>query len=92
MLSPPKQIPIQLLLYKRTTCLLQSATTFFDLQMKKILSKATTTKLDPAKECKKTYGTMQKKKKHLSDYIYILLLIYNAKCNVYKSWIIFKIM
>ena len=35
MLSPPKQIPIQLLLYKMTTCLAQPATTFFVSQMKK---------------------------------------------------------
>ena len=42
MLSPPKPIPIQLLLYKTTTCLTQSATTFFVPQMKKNLSKTTT--------------------------------------------------
>ena len=35
MLSLPKQIPIQLLLYKMTTCLSQPATTFFVSQMKK---------------------------------------------------------
>ena len=31
MLSPPKQIPIQLLLYKTTTCLTRPATIFFCL-------------------------------------------------------------
>ena len=35
MLSPPKQIPVQSLLYKTTTYLMQTATTFFDFQMKK---------------------------------------------------------
>ena len=34
-LSPPKPIPIQSLLYKITTCLMQPATTFFVPQMKK---------------------------------------------------------
>ena len=45
MLSPPKQIPVLSLLYK--------ATTFFDSQIQKSLSKTTTTKLYPAKECEK---------------------------------------
>ena len=35
MLSPPKPIPMQLLLYKTTTCLTRPATTFFVPQMKK---------------------------------------------------------
>ena len=35
MLSPPKPIPIQLLLYKMTTCLMRPTTTFFVPQMKK---------------------------------------------------------
>ena len=35
MLSPPKQIRIQSLLYKTTTCLMQPATTFFVSQTKK---------------------------------------------------------
>ena len=35
MLSPSKQIPIQLFRYKTTTCLMRQATTFFVLQMKK---------------------------------------------------------
>ena len=34
-LSPPKQIPINSLLYKTTTCLTRPATTFFVSQMKK---------------------------------------------------------
>ena len=34
-LSPPKQIPVQLLLYKTAICLMQPATTFFVSQMKK---------------------------------------------------------
>ena len=47
MLSPPKPISIQSLLYKMTTCLTQPATIFFVSQMKKNLSKTTTTKLYP---------------------------------------------
>ena len=49
MLSLPKPIPMQSLLYKTTTCLMRSATTFFVPQMKKTLSKTTTVKLHPAK-------------------------------------------
>ena len=51
-LSPPKQIPLQSLLYKTTTCLTRPATTFFVSQMKKNLSKATATKLYPTKKWK----------------------------------------
>ena len=61
MLSPPKQIHVQSLLYKKTACLMRTATTFFDFQMKKSLSKTTTTKLYPAKECEKQHETMHKK-------------------------------
>ena len=35
MLSPPKQIPVQLLLYNTTFCLMQPVTLFFVSQMKK---------------------------------------------------------
>ena len=48
MLSPPKQIPVTSLLFNATS------DQFFDSKMKKNLSKTTTTKLYPAKECKKT--------------------------------------
>ena len=50
MLSPPKEIPIQSLLYKTATCLMRQATTFIVSQMKKNLSKTTTTNLYPAKK------------------------------------------
>ena len=50
MLSPPKQILIQLLLYKTTTCLTQPATTFLSPKWKKTLSKTTTKKLYLAKK------------------------------------------
>ena len=50
MLSPPKQILIQLLLYKMTTCLTQPATTFLSPKWKKTLSKTTTKKLYLAKK------------------------------------------
>ena len=58
------------LLYKTTTCLTRPATTFFDSQMKKTLSKTTTTKLYPAKECEKKHKEQRMKNKRLSDYIY----------------------
>ena len=34
-MSPPKQISVQLLLFKTTNCLMQPATIFFVSQMKK---------------------------------------------------------
>ena len=49
MLSLPKQNPIQLLLYKMTTCLTQPVTTFC-LPNERNLSKTNTTKLYPAKK------------------------------------------
>ena len=69
MLSPPKPIPIQSLLYKKTTCLTQPGTAFFVPQMKKNLSKTTITKNFPAKK----WEAMHKK---LS---FRLHLLYNAK-------------
>ena len=70
MLSPPKQIHVQSLLYKKTACLMRTATTFFDFQMKKSLSKTTTTKLYPAKECEKQHMKLCIKNICLSDYVY----------------------
>ena len=58
------------LLYKRTTCLTRPAAIFFDSQMKKTLSKTTTTKLYPAKEWEKKHKEQCMKNKRLSDYIY----------------------
>ena len=52
MLSLPKQILVQLLLYKTTTCLTQPATTFFVSQRKNSLFKTNTKTLYPAKKCK----------------------------------------
>ena len=49
-LSPPKQIPIQSLLYKTTTYQMRPATTFFVSQMKRNLSKTTTLKFYLAKK------------------------------------------
>ena len=76
MLNLPKQIPVELLLYKTTICLTQPPTTFFLLPSGKKLSK-TTAKLYLAKECKKnknkkkTSGKMHKNKL-LSDYNYFI--------------------
>ena len=54
MMSPPKQITMQSLLYKTTTCLTQPATTFFVSQMKKNLSITATTKIYPVKKWEQT--------------------------------------
>ena len=73
MLSPPKQIPIQSLPCKMTTCLMQPATTFFVSLMKK-------KKNLPSKEMKKKKTKQQcKKNKDLSDNIYSSA---NLQCRV----------
>ena len=70
MLSPPKQIPIQSLLHKTTTCLTRPATTFFVSQVKKSLSKTTAKKRSPAKKCETNIRQQCIKNKRLSDCIY----------------------
>ena len=50
MLSTPKQTAIQSLLYRATSCLTRPSTTIFVSQMKKNLSKTTTTKFYPGKK------------------------------------------
>ena len=51
-MSLPKPIPIQLLLYKMTTCLARAVTTLFVMQMKKktLCCKTTTAKRYPVKK------------------------------------------
>ena len=73
MLSPPKQIPVKSLFFNATS------DHFFDFQMKKNLSKTTTAKLYPEKECKKTQGTIHKNKR-LSDYIYSIANLRRKVC------------
>ena len=68
------------LLYKTTTCLTRPAT-FFHSQMKKALSKATTTKLSPAKQCEKKHKEQRIKNERLSDYIY-------SNANLQRQFII----
>ena len=66
--SLPKQIPIQSLLYKTTTCLTRSATTCLSHKWKKKkLSKTATAKLYPAEKWE-----AMNKNKSLSDYIYFV--------------------
>ena len=72
MLSPSKQIPVQLLLSNATS------DHFFDYQMIDTLSQTTTTKLYPVKKCKKNIRN-NAKKIEVSLIIFTLLLIYNAK-------------
>ena len=69
-LSPPKQISVQLLLYKTTT--------FFVSQMEQNLSKTATTKLHPAKKWE-TSIRRQGIKINLSLIIFTLLLLCIAR-------------
>ena len=79
-LSPPKPIPIQSLLYKTTTSLVRQATTYFCLsQMKKNLSKRSTVKLCPAKKWEAVH-----KKWSLSDYINSIYYLIMQSLN--KNW------
>ena len=66
-LSQPKQIPVQLLLYKTTTCVTRPATTFFCLPNEKTL---TATKLYPAKKWKIIIWKQCIENKCRPDYIY----------------------
>ena len=87
LLSPPQQIPIQSLLYKMTTCLTQPVITFFVSQMKKNLSKMTTTKLYPAKNRETIIWKQCVKNKFLPDYIYSIATLYitHSLFNVLKT-------
>ena len=78
MLSPPKQIPIQLALYKTITCLTRPATTFFCLPKKK-LSK-TTTRFNPAKKWERSIRQQCIKNKRLFDYIYTIATSWFEVC------------
>ena len=93
MLSLPKQIPIQSLLYKMTTCLTRSANTFFCLPNEKNLSETTTTKLYPAKKWEINVRQQWIKNKCLSDYIYsrTSYFIMQSLFNVYEKRTIYKI-
>ena len=90
-LSPPKQIPIQSLLYKTTTCLTWPATTFFVSQVKINLSEITTTKFYPAKKWETSIKQQYIKIKRLSLYLLYCYFIMQNLCNAYKNWTIYKI-
>ena len=81
MLSPSKPIPIQLLLYKIATCLMQPATTFFPPQMKKDVSKTTTVELYPTKK----WEAMNKKNSLLLHLLYCYLIMQNL-INICNNW------
>ena len=70
MLSPPKQIPIKLLLYKTTTFLMEPTTTFLVSQMKKNLSETTTAKIYPVKKWETNIRQQCIKNNYLSNCIY----------------------
>ena len=61
MLSPPKQIPIQLLLYKTTTYLTRPATTYFCLPNEKKRLKQPLQNLPSEQMGNKQKATMHKK-------------------------------
>ena len=85
-LSRPKQIPMQSLLYKTTTCLARPATTFFVSQMKKVLSKTYYYKILPSEEMGNNYKTTVHQNKRFSDYIYsIATLIRQSLCRVFEN-------
>ena len=73
MMNLPKHIPVKALLFNATS------NHFFDSHMIKNFSKTTTTKLYPAKECKK-HKEKFIKNKHLSDYIYSIANLYRKVC------------
>ena len=96
--SLSKQIPLQLLLYNTTTSLMPPVTTFFDLQMKKSLSKATTTKLYPAKKWKRNiriYLYLCNKaiiiKQLYLYYCYFIMQSLFSLFNANKNWTIYNI-
>ena len=73
MLNLPTQIPVQLLLYKTTTCLTRPATTFFWLENeKKACLKQQLQNFIQRRNAKKHIE--QRIKNKLSDYIYSILL------------------
>ena len=59
---------------------MQTATTFFDFQMKKSLSKTTTTKLYSVQECEKKHKKQCIKNIFLSDYIYSIANLWCKVC------------
>ena len=69
MLSLPKQMPVQSLLYKTTTRLTRPATTFFDSQMEKACLKQPLKTLS-SKEMRNKHKEQCLKNKRLSGYIY----------------------
>ena len=87
-LSPPKAIPVQSLLYKTTTCITWPAATFFVPQLKKTCLKQLLQNFIQQRNGKQCI-----KNKCLSDFIYSLWL-YLLYCyflmqnlsNIYKNW------
>ena len=80
MLSPLRQIPIQSLLYKTTTCLTRSATTFLSPKWKK-LSKTVTEKLYPVEK----WEAMHKKYTSLWLYVLYCYFIMQSLFDIYKN-------
>ena len=68
MLSPAKQIPVQSLLCRMTTCLSWPVTTFFVFQMKVLLKQPLKTL--SSKEMQNKHKKQCIKNKRLSGYIY----------------------
>ena len=77
-MSPPKQIPIQLLPYKTTTCLTQPATTFLFPKWKKPCLKWPLQNFIQRRNGKQSYRN-NAWKTNVSLILFTLLLLYNVK-------------
>ena len=82
MLSLPKWILVQSLLYKTTTCLTRPSTIFLSPKWKKAYLKQPLTNFIQQRNARQTQGTMHKNKRL---FIFTLLLLFNAKFNVHKQ-------
>ena len=81
MLSLPKWILVQSLLYKTTTCLARPSTIFLSPKWKKAYLKQPLTNFIQQRNAKQTQETMHKNKRL---FIFTLLLLFYAKFNFHK--------
>ena len=79
MLSPLKQIPIQFLLCKTTTCLMPPGTIFFVSQMKKVCLKQPTLS---SRQMWNKHKEQCIKNKRLPDYIYSIATLWCKVCSM----------
>ena len=84
MLSLPKQIPVQSLLYKTTTCLTRPVNTFLSTKWKKVCLK------QPLKTLSSEEMWNNALKINVFLIISTLLFIAQSLLDVYESWTIYK--